>query len=212
MKKAICIFYGLVISMLINAQDAIPAQTIYSSNFNIDGISRICTFYIPLNYGKNNGYPLVVVLHDSGGNAKNTIKNYGELIHKHADSTASIVIYPDAVTGRWIDGSAENDSVNDAGYLSILTDYFIQRYQCNQQQVYVVGFGNGAAMAYHFNCVIPTKVTAIAAFLKKDYKPECNDASLSVMPANEIAFTVEGKLTNATINNMWEFFFQHGKE
>ena len=148
MKKIICMFCALVTSILLYAQDAIPGQTIYSSDFNIDGIARSCTFYIPLDYGKKDDYPLIIILHDSGSNSKNMIKSYGAIMHAHADSVTAIIIYPDAVAGRWNDGTDTKDSINDAGYLSILTDYFIQRYQCNPAQVYIAGFGNGGKLIF----------------------------------------------------------------
>ena len=79
MRKISCTFFILLISIAVNAQDAIPGQTIYSSNFNIDNIPRSCTFYIPLGYGKQETYPLVIMLHDKGSSAKSIIKTYGDL-------------------------------------------------------------------------------------------------------------------------------------
>jgi len=211
MKKSACLFYALAISTALNAQDVIPGQTIYSSNFTIDGIPRNCTFYIPLNYSRQETYPLIIVLHDKGSAAKNIIKDYGDILHACADSNSTIIIYPDAVAGTWNDGT-EKDSVNDAGYLSILADYFIQRYECNSKQIYVAGFGNGAAMAYKFACDLPVKVAAIASFFNQDNKGACNTVSAPVMPAADIAITANGKLTNEAIGNMFKFFMQYKKE
>lgn len=210
MQKIICTFFILIISIALNAQDAIPGQTIYSSNFNIDDIPRNCTFYIPLGYGKHETYPLVIILHDKGSSAKNVIKAYGDIMHSNADKDSAVVIYPDAVAGHWSDGTS-NDSVNDVGYLNILADYFIQRYQCNSDQVYIAGFGNGAAMAYKFVCDFPAKAIALASFFDTANKNACTNILVPVLPAAQVT-SANGKLTDATINNMWKFFMQHTKE
>ena len=211
MRKIICTFFLLIISIAVNAQDAIPGQTIYSSNFNIDNIPRNCVFYIPLGYGKHEAYPLVIMLHDKGSSAKNVIKTYGVPLHANADSASAIIIYPDAVAGHWNDGTA-NDTVNDVGYLSILADYFIQRYQCDPDQVYITGFGNGAAMAYKFACDLPGKAAAVASFFNAGNGGLCNNISVPVLPSTVVSLSANGKLTNATIGYMWKFFMQHKKK
>ncbi|QEC67230.1 hypothetical protein FRZ67_07950 [Panacibacter ginsenosidivorans] len=211
MQKLIYTFFILIASITADAQDAIPGQTIYSSNFNIDNIPRSCTFYIPLDYGKQETYPLVIILHDKGSSAKNVIKTYGDLLHANADSAGAIIIYPDAVDTKWNDGT-NKDSVNDVGYLSILTDYFIQRYQCDPDQVYIAGFGNGAAMAHKFACDLPGKVTAIASFFNPDNKGSCNNLLVPVLPVTAISLSANGRLTTTAISNMWKFFMQHKKK
>lgn len=204
MKHFVFLLLIFITSTCSYAQETIPGQTIYSSSFDIDGISRACTFYIPLGYGKSETYPLVIVLHDQGLNAKSIIKNYGDIMHANADSISAIVIYPEAVDGFWNDGTGE-DSVNDVGYLSILSDYFVQRYQADPARLFITGFGNGAAMAYRLGCDLPAKVTSLAVFNNTGYKTSCINFSVPVIQAND-------KVGAVTINNAFRFFMLHKKE
>ncbi|CAN5757019.1 hypothetical protein BH10BAC2_BH10BAC2_07620 [soil metagenome] len=204
MKHFVFLLLVFITSTCAYTQEVIPGQTIYSSNFDIDGISRTCTFYIPLGYGKSEACPLVIMLHDRGSNAKNIIKSYGDIMHANADSISAIVIYPEAVADGWKDGT-EKDSINDVGYLSILTDYFVQRYHADPTRVFITGLGNGAAMAYRFGCDLPGKVAALVAFTNTDSKSNCINLAVPVM-------RVSGKVNAVSINNVFEFFMLHRKE
>jgi len=148
-------------------------------------------------------YPLLIMLHDKGTDAKTLIKNYGDMLHANADGIPAVIIYPDAVEGKWNDDAA--DSINDVGYLSILVDYFVQRYQCNPEQVFIAGFGNGASMAYRFCCDLPGKVAAVALFSNTGTRPVCSNFTVPLMPE-------ASKVSNAAINTMWQFFMQQVKQ
>ena len=209
MKHFSCILILCFTVSGIPAQNSIAGQTLYNSNFDIDGIPRSCTFYIPLKYGKTETLPLIIMLHDKNSNVKTLIKNYGDTMHTIADSIGAVIIYPSAVAGTWHDSSIKN-SVNDVGYISILIDYFVQRYQCSAEQVYIAGVGNGAAMAMRFACDLPSKVTAIAALLYTG-NPTCENLLVPLMSA-EKTITSSGKITNTILSDMWKFFLEHKKE
>lgn len=190
------------------AQNSLAVQTLYNSNFDIDNIPRSCAFYIPLKYGKTDTLPLIIMLHDKNSNVKTLIKNYGDVMHAIADSITAVVIYPLAVAGTWHNSSIK-DSVNDVGYISILIDYFVQRYQCSAGQIYIAGIGNGAAMAMRVACDLPAKVAAAAALLYTG-NPACENLSVPLMH-EENTITTNGKITNTILNDMWKFFLEHKK-
>ena len=204
MKYLVSLLLVLSTSAYAYAQETIPGQTIYSSNFDIDNISRTCTFYIPLNYGKSEAYPLVLILNDKGSNAKNIIKNYGDMIHAHADSISAIVLYADAVAGGWNDGTGK-DSINDVGYLSILTDYFVQRYQADASKVFIIGLGSAAVMAKRFGCDLPGKVAAIVSFSDTVSQNGCTNLAVPIMP-------LKRNVNAVNIHNAFGFFMLHLKE
>ena len=149
-------------------ESAVQAKGVYSSDFVIDGIPRNISFYIPLNYGKNDTYPLMLFLHAESETGKTVIKKYGDIIQQLADSSGCIVVYPDAVKGRWstrIGEHAVADTINDIGFLNIMIDYFIQQYRCDPDRIFAAGFYNGGEMAWRLGCGQAKKVAAIAPFI-----------------------------------------------
>jgi polyhydroxybutyrate depolymerase len=167
LKFVVALLLSSSLSHAFSQYEAIQPQGIYTSDFNIDNRPRLITYYMPLNWGKKDMYPLVVVLHDANSSAKNTIKSLGDIIDAKADSGDCVVLYPDAVAGHWSSktdtANAAVDSVNDAGFISIMVDFFIQQYKCDPQRLYVVGMGNGGDMAKLINCYSPNKYAAVAS-------------------------------------------------
>lgn len=203
----------LVFRVTVYAQaDSLKGGELYSSNFLIDNIQRNFTYYMPLNYGMKDLYPLVIFLHGQHSNSKNVIKNYGGSIHTLADTFNCVVIYPDAVNGHWNVkmNTASGDSINNVGFISILIDYFRDVYHCDPKRVYVAGISNGGAMAYRLACNISFKIAAVAPFVSNipELTAQCKaDASVAMTNAGN-----NENPSSADIANMWKFFMQHYKE
>lgn len=204
MKKHLLLLLLLAATYLhVHAQDNVVAQTIYNTSFVIDGIERNCLFYIPLHYNKDEGsYRLLIVLHDTGKTAKNVVSTYSDVLHRQADTAKAIVLYPDAVNKTWNTGPTTN-GVNDAGFISIISDYFVQRYNCNAAEIFVAGLGHGGAMARKLGCDLPKKIAGIADFSMAGKPYTC---SVPLLPADETQFMQGGKPDNASFERMWQFF------
>lgn len=168
MKKLVPTLILFIITVSLNAQNTIQPKVVYSSDFVIDEIPRNISFYIPANYGTKDFYPLVVMLHPEGDSAVKFIKNYGDIIQPLADSLNSVVLYPDALKGKWHSAvdTAQRDSVNDVGFINIMITYFIQQYACNPNDVFICGFDKGGDMAEKLTCKLNLPVTAVASFKK----------------------------------------------
>lgn len=136
--------------------DSLKPQGIYSSNFIINEIPRNLLYYMPLNYGKAENYPLVIFLHDKGSNAQSLVKKYSDLIHAKADSFNAVIMYPEGIGGQW------SDSVNDAAFLNIMLNFFVQQYHCDANRIYLMGIGDGGDMCHQFYCKTSTKISAMA--------------------------------------------------
>lgn len=208
MRRLISIIFLFAVSFYTSAQ-ALQPQTLYSSDFIIDEIPRNFNFYIPLHYSGGDSHALILFLSDNS-TAKNSIEAYGDIMHANADSNNTVVVYPDAVR-HWNNGLSK-DTINDAGFLSILIDYFVQRYQCNPLQVYVCGLGNGGAMAYKLQCDYPTKVTAVAAFFSNQNKNLCSNAGTFFMNTQQNPSTANTRFDAVIIKNMYGFFMQKERE
>ena len=160
--KIVCLYIIVLLCGWLPAYcqyDSLKPQGLYTSNFIIDQTPRDLTYYMPLNYGKLDSYPLLIFLHDKGNSAQNLIKKYGELIDAKADSLNCVIMYPDAVAGRW----NVDDSINDVAFISIMLNFFVQQYHCDADRIYMLGIGNGGEMCYHYNCKSSSKIDAITS-------------------------------------------------
>ncbi|WP_153796292.1 alpha/beta hydrolase family esterase [Foetidibacter luteolus] len=160
-NRVLLVLLGLLPVVSTLAQDMPQGKQVYSSDFVIDEIPRRISFYLPENYGSKDFYPLLIVLPGKKESGNNFIKNYGDELHTSADSAGCVILYPEALASGWHTGS--KDSVNDAGFISIMITYFTQQYRCNPNNIYAAGFETGADMAYRLACNYPHIMTAIAA-------------------------------------------------
>jgi len=220
MKKffQLAAFIFILSSATFCQENSLKGGEFYSSNFLIDSIQRNFIYYLPVNYGKKDEYPLVIFLHGQNESSKTIIKNYGNKIQVLADSSDAIVIYPDAVAAHWNDkpgaGFPSTDKVNDVGFISILVDYFKQVYSCDSRRVYVAGFFNGGKLAYRLSCDIPAKITAVAPFISDmNEVTKCNsDKSVAIMNTHSLTDSTNRKVDAASIEEVWKFFMSKTKE
>ena len=159
--KAFFSFFGLLVSLHSFCQyDNIKPQGIYSSNFIIDGKPRNIIYYMPATYGKQEVYPLLIVFHAEKSDAAMVIKKYGDIIQAKADSAGCIVLYPDAYKGHW--NSNLKDTVNDVGFISIMSEFFLRQFDCDLSEIRLLGIGNGGNLCYRINCESIYQPNAIA--------------------------------------------------
>jgi len=197
-------------------ETSVRAKGYYSSDFVIDGIARNISFYIPAGYNNNGPTPVVFVLHDAGEAGKTVIKKYGNSFERLADSSACIVVYPDAVNGRWsakMGGTNAGDTINDVGFVSIMIDYFVQQYNGNSARVFVAGFYNGGDLAWRLGCDAPKRVTAIAPFISSvdEAKKNCTP-SIPFFNAEKYTATANKKLSYSALSAAWNFLLQQNRQ
>jgi poly(3-hydroxybutyrate) depolymerase len=173
--------------------DSLKGKELYSSNFSIDGVQRNFTYYMPVEYGRKDVYPLILVLSDSTDNAISIIKKYGDAIQAKADSFNCIVVYASPVKNDWndkIDSTPVSaQRINDFGFLNILIDYFIQQYSADGKQVGVCGFFDGGKMASSLSCKISYKIGASVSFITEDENIEkrCDSSASIPMMINKLS-------------------------
>jgi poly(3-hydroxybutyrate) depolymerase len=205
MKKHVMLVIVIAcLPFVVFAQDdALQGQTLYTSNFIVNDVQRNFTYYMPLDYGKKEKYPLIIFLHDNGETSKTFIKNFGDIIQPKADTTASVIIYPDAVNHHWM--VAAPDSPNDITFFSLLISYFIELYQADANRVYIAGIGRGGEMAAHLRCAMPARLAAVALFTKNKGE-NCADAN------SVNAINTHDKPNAADIENAIDFLLEHQKK
>lgn len=191
------------------------AKGLYTSDFVIDAIPRNITFYIPHNYGKYDTYALIFFLHADGETGKTIIKKYGDDIQALADSSGSIVVYPDAAKGHWsskLGNHAATDTINDVGFLNIMIDYFIQQYKCDPDRVFAAGFYNGGEMAWRAACDMQKKIAAIAPFISSTQEAAKTCTPAVYFNAEKFMVAPGKKFSSEALVAAFNFLLGHGKQ
>ena len=197
----------------IAQEAAVQAKGYYNSDFIIDNIPRYVNFYIPAGFGKKDEYPLVFILHGEGETGKTMMKRYSDDIERLADSSTAIVIYPDAVKGHWntkMDSRAATDTINDAGFIQIMLDYFVQRYSASPGRIYILGFNSGGDMAWRLGCNLGKKIAAIAPFITSVTNAQ-NSCEQPVPFFNAEKYTTQPvkKFSYGALSEAWRFLLQN---
>jgi len=135
-----------------------------------DGLKRNFLYYIPPAAKNSTKVPLVLVFHGGGGNSKGIAKSTA--MHELAKKEGFIVVYPDG-TGKgkkhtWNgglnppQGYAEQNNIDDVGFISELLDYFEKNYPVDKKRVYATGLSKGGMFSYRLGCEMSDRFAAIA--------------------------------------------------
>lgn len=136
-----------------------------------NGHKRPYLIHLPPSYDGRRKLPMIIVLHGGGGNYHYAMKMTG--MNTEADKESFIVVYPNGSgrLGRFIRtwnagdccGYAHKHKVDDIAFLNYLIDYFSTHYAVDREKVSLVGFSNGAMLAYEAGCQLADKLAAIAS-------------------------------------------------
>lgn len=175
-----CIIFICIssISQLYAQVEGIASGNIYSSHFTIDDKGRDISYYIPANYAERESHSLILVLSADNEPLQTVLKNYADVLHAKADSTSTIIMYPQSFSGLWHWADSNYAvPVNDVGFINIMVDYFIQQHRCDPKKIYVIGFGNGGKMGCRLSCELRTGIAAAASIsVASDIACNCKNA------------------------------------
>jgi polyhydroxybutyrate depolymerase len=145
--------------------DADIRPGVYDQSIEVDGLKRTYRLVIPQGYDRHGEAPLVLAFHGRLG----TGRIMEEMTHlsKLADREGFIVLYPDGVGRSWNaghgTGAAEQQQVDDVGFVSKLIDELAPVYRIDRRRVYATGMSNGAIFALRLACELSAKLAAVAA-------------------------------------------------
>ncbi len=116
--------------------------------------NRSYLLYVPKCYDGSSAYPLIIVLHGSGGNDSTLYKNG---FNERAEIMGYIAVYPRGSGGVWdLEGNV------DVNFISELIDTLKANYNIDTTRVYATGHSLGAFLCYTLAVKLPTKICAIA--------------------------------------------------
>lgn len=137
-----------------------------------DGAVRSAIVSLPPGFGKRPVYPAVIDLHGEDANALVEMRASGMGVA--AGERGFVAVFPNAVSGEnapeiplesrrltWrADGKG---AAEDLSFLGELIDTLIRSYRVDPKRIYVVGFSNGATMAYRLGCELSHKLAGLGA-------------------------------------------------
>ena len=143
----------------------------YQQTLKVGDQNRTYMVHLPLAISTTHPLPLVVVLHDKGGNA-DSIARATQMSAK-ADEEGFIVVYPDGIahvspTNKQLTwnccGPAEKKStgIDDVGFMHLLIEHLQHAYKIDARRIYATGMADGGNMAYRLACELPSTFAAIA--------------------------------------------------
>ena len=147
----------------------------YTDSILVKGLQRSYLMHLPASYNKSHPWPLVIVLHGGGSEAKtmDPLTDFNEL----ADKQGFVIVYPEAykhlITGpgmsqHWNDGrgdpgiKAQAENIDDVAFISALIDHLVQDLNIDEKMVFATGISNGAFMSNRLGCELSEKIAAIA--------------------------------------------------
>jgi polyhydroxybutyrate depolymerase len=130
--------------------------------------ARTYLLHLPRNYHAQKAWPVVLVLHGAFGTAGRMERESG--FSELADRAGFVVAYPNGIglfghLQHWNAGHccglAEMERVNDVGFLRYVVHEVSSRVHIDRQRLYVVGYSNGAMLAYRFASENSESVAAV---------------------------------------------------
>lgn len=153
----------------------------YHQTLKVGDQNRSYAIHLPPAISDTHPLPLVVVLHDTGGNA-DSIAQVTHISAK-ADQEGFIAVYPNALARisrtkqlTWnCCGPAEKKStaIDDVGFIHLLVEHLQRVYRIDFKRIYATGLAVGGAMAYRLACDLSSTFAAIAPVAADFSYPQC---------------------------------------
>jgi polyhydroxybutyrate depolymerase len=164
---------ALCIPRLAAAENDLPANPKpgdYKRSLPFGGRERSYVLHIPPSYTGRKLFPLIIVLHGGGGNARSAMRMTG--MSDTADEEGFIAVFPQG-SGRLTDhlltwnagnccGYALDQKIDDVGFIRTLIEELQKEFNIDDKRIYVTGMSNGAKMVYKLGCELSNKIAAIA--------------------------------------------------
>lgn len=156
----------LLFSLLLSARLAVIGQTTTEHHLTIDGLDRQYFMVVPSGLDPQKKYPLVIILHGGGGNARQMIEFSGFL--PLAQKEKFLALYPNGYEKGWHDGriapkvEAYARNVDDVKFMKTVIEQVESRFPVEPSRIFATGISNGAMMSIHLARKLSEKIRAIA--------------------------------------------------
>lgn len=148
-----------------------PKYRLKNYSFKHDDVMREVAILDPRETPDESLRPLVIALHGGLGEDDETIRlSFGKL-NGLAFEEDFLLVYPNGIGGHWNDGRnvdrylAHRAELKDVDFIVTLIDDFVEDWNVNPDEVFVVGVSGGAMLAHRLACERPDKLRAISAVI-----------------------------------------------
>src|SRR4030095_3865189 len=129
----------------------------------VDGIERVYIVHVPSGLNTGIAYPLILVLHGGGGNAKQMMKF--SKFNKTADNESFIAVYPEGYRKNWSDGRIGDElpmARDDVKFISMMLDTIASKYSIDTGRIFATGISNGGFFSIYLAYKLSNRILAVA--------------------------------------------------
>jgi polyhydroxybutyrate depolymerase len=167
-------FPVLILTLVVARSDALGPGD-HTRRLTVGGRERSYLVHVPGSYDGSKPYPVVLVFHGGGSNAKQWMPFCG--LNETADKAGFIAVYPNG-TGKTIQGyevfgwnggprrpggdDPVQNGVDDVGFTRALLDDLARVAKVDAKRVYAAGMSMGAIMVYRLASELSDRIAAVA--------------------------------------------------
>ncbi|MFN8573474.1 MAG: PHB depolymerase family esterase [Gemmatimonadaceae bacterium] len=144
---------------------SLPAQT-KREQIRVDDRPREYWLHVPTAAAPPTGYPVVLVFHGGGGNARQIERETG--FSTLADRDTFVVVYPQGIGNQWNDGRvvrnsrAHEEHVDEVAFVRSVLDTIARHTRIDASRVFATGISNGGFLANVLGAHLGDRLAAIA--------------------------------------------------
>jgi polyhydroxybutyrate depolymerase len=127
--------------------------------FSFDGRVRNYLLFTP----EHADGRLLIGLH--GATQRGSLMARSSGFAERPEAAGMTLVFPDAVDGIWRDGRAEDDDVDDVGFIDALIEQLLDSLPLHADKVFLVGASNGGCLSQRLLCELEGRFRAVATVI-----------------------------------------------
>lgn len=157
-----------------------------------DGIPRRWRLYLPPGATAQSRLPLLVMLHQAGGDANTFVQETA--MDSYAAQYRFATVAPEGLENTWnagaCCGASRDHGIDDIGFINAMLDRVIGTQPVDAAQVYAAGASNGGMMAYALACRLADRLQAVFSAGGAQTLSDCKPAApITVVEFHALADT-----------------------